>query len=281
MKDIFYVNSKGERLNLLETPYLLQTGEFFNYEWKYRYKMTSMNGGEITGFNKEIEERNAVLSIVNYGKDNYEKTVDHFFETVEYDVIHKNPGRLYYGESYISCFIIESKKKDWETDSSLLDNEIMLLIPYPYWMKEQYFELYPKNDERSDDSIGLKYPYRYPYEYATTHNLQYLQNDNFSESNFEMIIFGPVINPQVRIAGNLYEVETTLYEEEYLVINSITRRIVKYKINGDTEILFHYRNRDSNIFQKIPKGRQPVTWPGTFGVNITLFHERSEPPWIL
>lgn len=281
MKDIYYVNSKGIKLNLLESPYMLQTGEFFDYNWKFDYKSTSLNGAEITNFKKEVEERNATLSIINFGKGSYEAAIDKFFETTEYDVIHKKPGRLYFGESYISCYIIASKKTEWESCSSLLDNEIKILIPYPYWVREEYMELYPWDSGRGATSIGLQYPYEYEYEYASQHNLQYLQNNSFSESNFQMEIFGPAINPYVRIAGHLYDVTTTIYENEYVVINSRSRTIVKHKNNGETENLFHYRNRDEYIWQKIPSGRQVITWPGNFGVNITLFDERSEPLWNL
>ena len=31
MKDIYYVNNRGVKLDLLKTPYLLQTAELFDY----------------------------------------------------------------------------------------------------------------------------------------------------------------------------------------------------------------------------------------------------------
>ena len=57
MKDIYYVNSAGERLNLLAPPYMLQTGDIFNYEWEY----TSSGDGKITGFRKNgVYKKNLV-----------------------------------------------------------------------------------------------------------------------------------------------------------------------------------------------------------------------------
>ena len=50
-----------------------------------------------------------------------------------------------------------------------------------------------------------------------------------------MIIYGPCINPLIRIAGHIYELRTTLYDGEYAVIDSSTRyakdrKIVKVKL---------------------------------------------------
>lgn len=38
VKDIYYVNSNNEKIDLLEPPYMLQTGELFGYKWNYESK---------------------------------------------------------------------------------------------------------------------------------------------------------------------------------------------------------------------------------------------------
>ena len=48
-----------------------------------------------------------------------------------------------------------------------------------------------------------------------------------------MIIYGPVINPQVTIGTNTYLVNIVLEEGEYLQINSRDRTIVKVLRNGE------------------------------------------------
>lgn len=279
MKDIYYVNSAGTKLDLLSPPYLLQTGDLFDYEWDYDSTSTSLNGGEITEFYRSIQEKSLTLSVVNYGKEDYYAAIDRFYETVEYDVLRNTAGRLYFGDSYLRCFLIASSKSEWESDSSLLDNDVTLVAPVPVWTTEQRLSLYPQSSEAGEPSKGLDYPYDYEYEYAGQYNLQYLQNNDFIESNFSMIFYGPCINPYVRIGGHLYEVQTTLYDGEYLIIDSRFRTVTKHKVYGDTENLFADWNRDNYIFQKIPAGINPVTWPGNFGIDLTLYHERSEPPW--
>ena len=81
-------------------------------------------------------------------------------------------------------------------------------------------------------------------------NLQYIQNDGYTDSGFRMIIYGPCINPLIRIGGHVYELRTTLYEDEYAIIDSATRyakdrKIIKVKADGTQEDIFNSRNTES------------------------------------
>ena len=46
VKDIYYVNSNNEKIDLLEPPYMLQTGELFGYKWNYESKQR-LGGGSV------------------------------------------------------------------------------------------------------------------------------------------------------------------------------------------------------------------------------------------
>ena len=52
MKDIYYVNSNNERIDLLKSPYMLQTGELFNSSWSYESKDRIGGGAKITSIRK-------------------------------------------------------------------------------------------------------------------------------------------------------------------------------------------------------------------------------------
>lgn len=111
-------------------------------------------------------------------------------------------------------------------------------------------------------------------------------NSNYTASGFKMIIYGPCINPLIRIAGHIYELRTTLYDGEYAVIDSSTRyakdrKIVKVKTDGTEENLFNSKNNESSIWEKIPAGLSIVSWNGAFGFDIILFNERGTPRWTL
>ena len=94
MKDIYYVNSNNEKIDLLEPPYMLQTGELFGSKWSYESKQRLGGGGKITNIRKDLEERTLTLSIVNYGVENYEEAIDYLHEITDIDVLKKTPGRL-------------------------------------------------------------------------------------------------------------------------------------------------------------------------------------------
>ena len=79
------------------------------------------------------------------------------------------------------------------------------------------------------------------------------------------------------IAGHPYRVETTVYEGERLVIDSKKGTVKKIGRLGEVVDCYNARQKDYSVFQKIPPGLNVFQWSGGFGVDITLFDERSEP----
>ena len=67
-------------------------------------------------------------------------------------------------------------------------------------------------------------------------------------SDFEMIVYGPCINPKVLINGYPYEILTTLESNEYLILNTAEQTITKYLSNGTTDNLFNVRGYDYSDF---------------------------------
>ena len=96
-----------------------------------------------------------------------------------------------------------------------------------------------------------------------------------------MIVYGPCTHPEIRIGDNIYRVETTLYDSEYLVINSIKRTVIKYGRNGVTENLFNARDKYNCVFERIPAGNSTVKWNAQYSFDVILFQRRSEPLWTM
>ena len=44
MMEIYYLSAKGEKLNLTEWPYRIQTGDILNYKKSYTFLMHPMEG---------------------------------------------------------------------------------------------------------------------------------------------------------------------------------------------------------------------------------------------
>lgn len=193
-------------------------------------------------------------------------------------------GRLYIGDMYLKCNVISSSKSFWKETFRGMENSIKLLVPYPYWCRE-ISKSFLKNGatavERAADTY-LFYPVAYPYRYSMPGNAGFVNNDHYGECDFKMIIYGPCTNPVIRINSHAYEVAATLYAGEYILIDSRDHTVYRYLIDGRKQNLFNQRNKESDLFQKVPSGRCAVLWnAAAFGFDLILFQERSEPAWNL
>lgn len=282
MYDIYYENNYHEKAILTEWPYMVTDGDIFNSSWN-----EIENDDHIQGFEKNISTRKLQLNIEDPVDSDFQSAVDFLESVTEKDIVGDTPGRLYVGESYLRCWLQESNKSKWIYDQNYLTNELKVITDYPYWITEKKYSFYKSTGDTSTVASGwLEYPYEYSFEYAKDRNVQYLVNDHYADSGFKIIIYGPCINPLIRIAGHVYELNTTLYDGEYAAIDSSTRyaydrSICKISQDGTQHNLFNDRNKHSDIWKKIPAGKNTVTWNGNFGFDVILFSERSAPKWTL
>ena len=107
----------------------------------------------------------------------------------------------------------------------------------------------------------------------------FFQNPHFTDAKFTLVIYGPVVNPQVIIGEKSYLVNIVLEQGERLEIDSHTRTVTKISKNGEQVNAFHNREKGKKFFKKIPPGRQKVVWSGKFDWDLVIYEERSEPRW--
>ena len=280
MYDIYYVGAQNsEKVALCQWPYMVIGGDVFDGE----YDEVDEND-HIQEFERKITDHTLDIEINAFGEA-FRRAVDYLEEVAEKDIINVTPGKLYVGNSYMKCWLVGTEKDRWVNDLESISNSLTIRSDYPYWITEQKFQ-FLSHERSGEASPWLEFPYDFPYEYSNVRNIQYIQNSNYTASGFRMIIYGPCINPLVRIAGHVYELQTTLYDGEYAIIDSSTRyskdrKIVRVKSDGSQEDIFNSRNKESEIWQKIPVGRSIVSWSGGFGFDVILFNERGQPRWTL
>lgn len=278
--EVYYLNHKNEKIDLGRPPYQMQIGDLFNYAHRYE-------GGnnKISRIYRDISEISTVISFEAETEEEFCECVNRFYEVVEADTAANVTGKLYVGEYYLACNIVSSKKSFWTDLYSGMDNAVSLLAPDPSWCRETRRVFYKNNAAQmatfAVNDVYLLYPYGYPYKYSTPANIAYMQNDHYGSCGFKMVIYGPCIEPAIRINGHLYEVIATLNDGEYIIIDTRDKSVKKYAADGTVTDLFNARNKESEIFEKIPAGSVAVTWNLSFGFDITLYQERSEPRWIL
>lgn len=135
-----------------------------------------------------------------------------------------------------------------------------------------------------DSTEMLDYSYDFPFDYTNSNTNEFIDNDSFKDSEFRIIVYGHCSNPTIYIGDNCYRVNVDLAENEYLTIDSMTKKIFVTDNDGHITNVFNKRARKSDvgndIFELIPSGRHTVSWNQTFKFDIIVIQTRSEPKWI-
>ena len=203
-------------------------------------------------------------------------------EDFERDIVTKTPGKLHWKDSYIACFITASSTYPSEAKAWTC-NEVTIYCPYPFWTEERSFSWRPI--ERDDSYPFLDYAYDLEYDFAfKPRAVNVIETGHYAESPFKMIIYGPCVNPSVTISGNTYAVNVTVEAGGHLVIDSRADTPLGWQVYlrsaaGEVQNVFNDRNPDSPILKPIPGGNPTIEYSQEYGVDLTLYIERSEPSW--
>ena len=276
--DIFYENHIGERIDLNSENIILQYQEFFNYSWD-----ATIRNRKIKGFKRDSATLPVTVAVTAETEEEYLQIIEEFYRIIEKDILAVVPGKLYIDEQYLNCYISGDIKQDAFKGILFQVKNLTLVTDFPYWIKEttyQYLPEKPNQVEYTTLEKGILFP-KFPFDFYSEKGEKTLFNPSFKGSNFILTIYGFAENPQITIAGHPYRVETTVYEGERLVIDSIKGTVKKIGRLGEITDCYNARGKQKRVFQKIPPGMNTFQWSGGFGVGITLFDERSEPKWSL
>lgn len=274
---IRYVNSEGVEVILNKEPYKVLVSDLTDYD-----NVEIESNGKIAGFVKEITERKLNIDIISSSKETTQELCNKLNAVFEKDIYNDVAGKIYINDYYMRCFI-KSCKKSKRGNGVIRSYEYTLITDYPFWIKETPYQYLPENPISGGDSIlteGVMFP-EFQFDFFRAKGDEILYNPSFADSNFILAIYGFVENPQIAIAGHPYRVETTIYEGERLVIDSLTHTVQKIGRLGEITNLYNARDKHYSVFKKIPPGMNTFQWSGGFGVDIKLFDERSEPKWSL
>lgn len=308
---IRYINSQGECAELSAFPTRIREASLHNYSWKYDGK-SRRYGTKISRFTKDPAEYEITIAFTGSAKTQREN-LNNFYEITERDVMSVQPGKLYFDEYYIECFVIKSTTEP--TEFSRSERTVNILAPYPFWIRETTYQYLPEEEtgetdinspvitgkdytgeplengatirefkfdflRRSDKRVS--YPlFDFTFDFIHTRGRRILDNASFKESEFVMTIYGYVDTPNIIIAGHQYIVNATAFEGERIVIDSRNGTVTKIGRLGERTNLYNSRDKVNSVFEKIPAGVQTISWSGGFGFDITLYDERSEPKWTL
>ena len=222
----------------------------------------------------------------------YEKTVDidvfgnreqlaenmeHLYSIIAVDAEEGTYGRLYVNDTFLRCRIQTSKKSNWK-GYVYSEVELTFIAPKLAWVKEEKNTFFSQAEGTAAD--GLDFPFDFPFDFADTRKGSATwEIDHVTASDFQMIVYGPCVNPRILINDQAYEVFTTLESNEYMIIDSRDYAVHKYLANGTVQNLFDNRGLEQSVFEKISSGLLRINWSGDFGFDLTLFLERREARW--
>ncbi len=284
--DFYFVNSEGQKVDFGSYPYLFQSGNLLDWQFSY----TSVQGAQKNrtyGYRRNIREYSAQVAVLcdfsiplEERREQWKEAVNYLVEVFSKDLINGQNGKLYTDTGYyLRCKIVASTKSDWKMGLPVMFNDLKILADNPVWIREKKRSFFPGEQKRLVSS-DLNYPYNYAYNYSMpSSGIDLWDTEHFAPSPFQMIIFGPCTDPRILINGHPYEVFDTLESGDYIIIDSQENTVMKYRNNGVMVNLFDLRGKEFSVFEPIPGDVVTVTWNGSFGFDITLFEERSEPAW--
>ena len=269
---IKYIASSGHEYNLISDG--IKHKEANYWDWKYTAEGTKLQYGfRVADFSKDAKTYKTTLLF--YGSElQRRQLLSALHDDFENDIRQKKPGKLMWGSYYLMCYVLESSTQPTEALTQTI-NEISIYSPYPFWLQDFNIE-FPKQTAVVSEYLDYKYGYEYDFKIPPTGQRSIARTFPF-DSDFKMTIFGAAVNPRVTINGYTYLLYMTINDGEYVVIDSKAKTIILHDANGQQSSVFDARNKAATVFQKIPGGNLDVVWDSSFGVNLTIYQERSEP----
>lgn len=282
LEKITFVNHIQEEMSWGEYGIYVNSNDLHDYSWD----CTSDNN-KISSFNKGVVTKAIPIIICCDSEDEGLALKNRLLEITEKDVLALEHGKIVIGDYYLKCFVTGSKKSNYLLNKGYMETTLTITTDYPQWIKETRTSFQKNGSVFSDGSEesgsgkrNLDFYVDFPYDYMSEMKGRTLNNTGFVGVNFRLIFYGAAINPVIFINGHAYQVNCQIEENEYLTIDSISKTILLTKSDGAIENHFHQRNRESYVFEKIPAGNNAVNWDKTFGFDVVMFEERSEPKWI-
>lgn len=274
MIDVFYINSKNEKINFRGPAYIITDKNNLG-DWEWNYEVTN---NVIKNMGRQLKDKSMQLLIKGDSEEDCNRLKNELIEKTEFDLYSQNNGKLYVGDYYIECYLIGK-----EIDNSIIGKsaiETLTILPNSKaWIKKVKKEFNPDTEVMG---AGHGYPFEYPYGYSLGSGYTAsITNEGCNDVDMIIEIYGYAYHPEIVIGGHSYKLNFTIEKNQKAVINTKDRTIKLYDLqNGTVKNLFMYRDKTNNIFEKLYPGEHSIFWNQNYNFDITILYERSEPEWM-
>ena len=104
-------------------------------------------------FYMNLKKKKVELSIFAEGKEELPEIMNQMHRVFERDIIRNSPGKLYVGDTYMSCYCYSGEAKEYEDEFYASDYEIGIMQAKPFSVKKK--NLYLKNTTKMKFRISL------------------------------------------------------------------------------------------------------------------------------
>lgn len=270
MLDIVYESGTGAAIQLNAGIYVGKPNDIFSREWDYklgyRALATTSRGARKVSFNAFFADM---------------AQADAFRRCADTDMQKGTPGTIHVNGWFQRCFVVASEVDGIGDD--FFAAKLTLVLLDGVWRRGTTKAFV--SVQGSADYEFLDLPHDLPYDLGVTPPQRYAINPGYSGSPAKFVVYGPAVNPSVRLAANLYQVDVTVPDGGYMDIDPLRRTVTVVAADGTTMDAFSKAHRGSGagsgeyIFERVPVGTSEISWDNSFSFDLTLYEEEGEPAW--
>lgn len=270
MLDIKYESNAGTVIPLNSGVYVGKPNDLFSREWDYEIGYRALAAAS-----RGARKVSFKAFFANMAQ------ADDFRRCADTDMQKGTPGTICVNDWSQRCFVVASEVDGIGDD--FFAAKLTFILLDGVWRRGTTTAFVPV--QGSADYEFLDLPHDLPYDLGVTPPRRYAVNSGHSGSPAKFVVYGPAVNPSVRLAGNLYQVDVTVPDGGYMDIDPLRRTVTVVDADGATMDAFSKAHRGSGagsgeyIFERVPVGTSEISWDNSFGFDLTLYEEEGEPAW--
>lgn len=241
--------------------------------WSY-----SLGYASLTGVTRKARECSLTLAFTDPAR------ADALRHVADRDMARGTPGKLLADGWEQRAYIVECEPADVFGGWHKAEATVVLLDGV--WRRGHTVPFEPLTATAGDGDF-LDLPYDLPCDLGVPSTRKYIDVGEWGSAPLKFTIYGPAVNPAIRIGGNWYRVDLTISEGGYLVVDplAVPRAVTLVNADGSTVDAFPKARRGEGlgggeyIFQPASAGTHEVEWDKSFGFDLTWYEEEGEPPW--
>lgn len=272
--DIVYVSGVGgDAYRLNDGIYVGRPSDIFSREWSY-----SVGYASVSSVTRKARTAKLKAFFADVAK------ADAFRRACDRDVSRGVAGTLSVDGWSQRCMVMESAAD--KVSDSFFTAELTVVLLDGVWRKG-HTVAFEQLTATSGDGEFLDLPYDLPYDLGVPSTRRYVDVGEWGAAPLRFVVYGPCVNPAVRIDGNWYRVDVTVPDGGYLVVDPLAtpRSVTVVGPDGSVTDAFAKARRGDGlgggeyIFQPASPGVHEVEWDRSFGFDLTWYEEEGEPPW--